>query len=375
MMGRVAVRDLFESGRGNEITIAGTDARKARDASGLYRSSRVEAAEADVRDRARTASLLRDCDVAVNCVQYQRNIDVMEAALKAGAHYVDLGGLYHMTLRQLKLHPRFKKAGLSAVLGMGSTPGITNVLAAHGSRLFDSIRSIDIKFGAADFSKIEGRPFPVPYSVSTLIEEFTLPPMVFRGRRMVREKPLGGIEQASFPAPVGRKTAFYTLHSELATFPSSFRKWGVRNVSFRVSFDREFVEKILFLSDTGLSSDKPMDYMGRKIVPREFLAKVISAQPRPKVRKLDDYECLLVEISGRKGGKSKKAQVCCMARPIPGWGAAAGDVDTGTPPSIVAQMLSRGQIEGKGVFPPEFNVPSDAFFRELEKRKMRIFTR
>src|SRR4030095_16122405 len=334
MMGRIAVRDLFQCK--HEVVIASTDIKKSSEAASKY-SSNVTAAQIDVKDTTALSMLLRDADVAVNCVQYNLNLDVMRGALKGGAHYVDLGGLYYMTKKQLKLDGRFRKEGLTAILGMGSTPGITNVLAAYGAGMFERIDSIDIKFGAADFSKIEGRPFPVPYSVSTLIEEFTLPPVVYRKGKTVKEKPLGGIEKVSFPKPVGTKTAFYTLHSELATFPDSFRKWGVKNVTFRVSFDHDFVEKVLFLSDTGMASDKPIEYKGGKIVPRDLLGKIISLQHRPKINKLDDYECLMVSMSGKAKGRKTTKQICCMARAMSEWGAAAGDVDTGTPPSIVAQ--------------------------------------
>jgi saccharopine dehydrogenase-like NADP-dependent oxidoreductase len=375
MMGRIAVRDLFESDRSNEIVIAGTDPRKAALSASAYKSARVSGVSVDVRDRASLSRILKDSDAAVNCVQYYHNLAVMEGALKAGTHYVDLGGLYYTTLKQLKLHHRFRKENLTAILGMGSTPGITNVLAAWGAERFDRIDSIDIKFGAADFSKTEGRPFPVPYSISTLIDEFTIPPVIFKNGKIKKQKPLSGFEHAKFPHPIGTKSAFYTIHSELATFPSSFRSWGVKNVTFRVSFDHDFVEKILFMADTGMASGEPVNYEGVKIVPREFLAKVISNQPRPKVKKLDDYECLLVEMSGKKGGRRKKIQACCLAKSIPEWGVSAGDADTGTPPSIVAQMIGEGQVHEHGVFPPEFHIPTESFFSELKKRKMRIFIR
>ncbi len=373
MMGHIAVRDLFESGKKDEIVVAGTTPGKAEEAARRYRSARVSGATVDVRDPSSLSSLLRDADVAVNCVQYTLNLDVMRGALAGGSHYVDLGGLYHTTLKQLRLGGGFRKEGLTAILGMGSTPGITNVLAAWASARLDRIRSIDVKFGAADFSRLRGRPFPVPYSVQTLIEEFTLPPMVFRNGRMAQEEPLGGMEEADFPPPVGRKTAFYTLHSELATFPSSFKGKGVRDVSFRVSFDRQFVEKVLFLADTGMASGEPLDYHGTEVVPREVLSRAISLQPRPKVLKLDDYECLVVDMRGSSGGKSKRVRACCMARSLPKWNASAGDVDTGSPPSIVARMLANGRIRERGVFPPEFHVPEKEFFSELARRRMKIF--
>src|SRR5512143_3399374 len=93
MMGRIAVRDLFESDSRNEIVIASTELSRARTAAAIYKSPRVSGAQIDVDDTAALARLLSGADVAVNCVQYQHNLAVMEGALKAGSHYVDLGGL------------------------------------------------------------------------------------------------------------------------------------------------------------------------------------------------------------------------------------------------------------------------------------------
>jgi lysine 6-dehydrogenase len=58
----------------------------------------------------------------------------MRGALAAGAHYVDLGGLYHVTRLQLELDGQFRERGQGALLGMGSAPGKTNLLASAASR-------------------------------------------------------------------------------------------------------------------------------------------------------------------------------------------------------------------------------------------------
>ena len=58
----------------------------------------------------------------------------MRACLEAGCHYIDLGGLYWLTGRQLELHDEFEQAGLLALLGMGSSPGKTNVMAVEAVR-------------------------------------------------------------------------------------------------------------------------------------------------------------------------------------------------------------------------------------------------
>ena len=69
------------------------------------------------------ASVLKDVSAVAACLPYRLNLQVMEAALASGTHYADLGGLYHVTLKQWELHDRFRDAGLSAVIGIGSAPG------------------------------------------------------------------------------------------------------------------------------------------------------------------------------------------------------------------------------------------------------------
>src|SRR5919198_4697126 len=93
-------------------------------------------------------TILRDVRSVAACLPYRLNLQVMEAALAAGCHYADLGGLYHVTLEQWGLHDRFRDAGLSAVMGIGSAPGITNVLARLGADALDVVTSIDMVNGA-----------------------------------------------------------------------------------------------------------------------------------------------------------------------------------------------------------------------------------
>ena len=92
------------------------------------------------------ARALEGCDVLVNSASYRVNLDAMTACLKAGCHYLDLGGLYWMTGRQLELGPRFEGAGLLALLGIGSAPGKTNLMALRAVRELRCARSIRSTF-------------------------------------------------------------------------------------------------------------------------------------------------------------------------------------------------------------------------------------
>src|SRR5439155_15160709 len=77
---------------------------------------------------------LRGHDVCVASTVYRLNPLIAEACLAAGCGYVDLGGLFHVALRTLELHDRFRDAGLVGVSCMGGARGITNMLAGVAAR-------------------------------------------------------------------------------------------------------------------------------------------------------------------------------------------------------------------------------------------------
>ena len=92
-MGSIAVRDLYDSCKDCEITIAGRDLEKAKKYANSFHDKRVKYAKADVTNINQTANLLKNCDVCINCVQYYFNLHVMKACLKAKTNYLDLGGM------------------------------------------------------------------------------------------------------------------------------------------------------------------------------------------------------------------------------------------------------------------------------------------
>ena len=187
----------------------------------LEGDAHVDASNADA-----VARSLKGAVVCVNCADYRLNLEVMRGALAARAHYVDLGGLFHMTRRQLELDEEFRAAGLTAVLGMGSAPGKTNLLArAAIERLGTGPKRLEIWAVTRDPAAAD-HPFPAPYSVRTLIDELRMRPMVVRDGDLVDVEPLSGEAEREFPEPVGRAKGIYTLHSELATVEAAATATG-----------------------------------------------------------------------------------------------------------------------------------------------------
>ena len=132
-----------------------------------YGGAKTTARVADAR--AGLGGQIAGVDVLINTAAYRINLDAMEACLAAGCHYIDLGGLYHVTRRQLELSERFAAAGRLALLGMGSSPGKTNLMAARAVAELGAVETIEIIAGGRDFAP--RGPFSPPYALQTLLDE------------------------------------------------------------------------------------------------------------------------------------------------------------------------------------------------------------
>jgi saccharopine dehydrogenase-like NADP-dependent oxidoreductase len=75
-------------------------------------------------------------------------------------------------------------------------------------------------------------------------------PVVLRGGELEEVEPLSGSAEREFPEPVGRATGIYTLHSELATLPSSIP--SLREGSFRLCLSPGLLDKLLALEEGDL---------------------------------------------------------------------------------------------------------------------------
>jgi lysine 6-dehydrogenase len=349
-MGAAAAR-LLARHQDVELTVIDVDGERAEAV-----ASSIGRAEAHPLEPGATAEALRGAQAVASCVPYRLNLEVMEAALDAGCHYADLGGLYHMTLRQLELDARFRDAGLAAVVGIGCCPGLSNVLARLGADRLDAVESIDLVDGAIE----EDGGFGVPYSADTIIDEFTAPAMVFEDGRL-REVPAGsGAVPWRFPDPLGEMEAVYTLHSELATLPSTID--GVRDVRWRLALPPAIADGFRLLVDLGLTGEEPVDTPRGPVVPRELLRAVLARMPSPDGPPRD-LEILVARVAGTKSGRPARFVAEARYDPQPE-GISAGAFGTAAPIAVASRWLAQGSVP-PGVHPPESALPAEEFAAAL----------
>jgi Saccharopine dehydrogenase NADP binding domain len=293
----------------------------------VRRDARLEGEEqVDASDPGAVTSVLDGCKVCVNCADYRLNLSVMRGALEAGTHYVDLGGLYHVTRQQLELDREFAERGLAAMLGMGSAPGKTNLLAAAAvARLDEEPESLEIWAATRDPAAAD-HPFPAPYSVRTLLDELQMRPVVVEDGYVIEVSPLSGEATRRLPDPVGEARGIYTLHSELATLPSAFPT--LKEASFRLCLSPGLLEKLLALEE--------------------------GEEPEPYEQSPASVAVHLVDAEG-------------AGRRVVGWTLTRGGSarSTSEPAARTAVELLEGRLSFAGVKPPEAAIPDPEPFLAL----------
>lgn len=364
-MGSIAVQALAGDDRVHEVVIADTNLAAARKVAGILQSAKIQLVQVDVNDRPNLVATLQGADTCLNATVYYTNLPVMAACLEAGVHYTDLGGLFHTTRKQLEWHERFAERGLSALLGMGSAPGVPNIQARYAADRLDIIDYVRIYDGIRPPAPDDMR---FTYAVPTILDEMTLQPMIFQDGQFLAVEPLTGFEDYCFTEPLGILPMHYSLHSEVATIPISFQDKHIRECFFKINYwgmAKETVEKIRVLADFGFTSSEPVAVRGQQVVPKEMLIAMMgqyvppveSFLAPPANRPPQWTKEIVTEVRGQKDGQTITYRL--------GTRTLKGALPTGVVPAIGSIWLAEGRV-APGVYPPEQALDPETFLRELE---------
>jgi len=367
LTGRCSVRDLARGGKFDRIRVADLDIGLA-EAAAKAAGPTAEAMRVDVRDTASLGHVLAGADVCVNAVQYTFNLEVMAGCLAANVPYLDFGGLFHMTRRQLEWHDRFRAADLIAIPGLGQVPGVSNVLAAEAARTMDRVDSIVIRDGWRDFTE-NGPELLFTWSPGTFLDEMVLEAQVWENGVYRPYPAMSGAEEYDFGSPVGRTRVYRTLHSEPATLPQSLAGKGVRHVEWKEGGPGIDVLRTMAL--LGLASDRPVETKGGPVVPREFTLALLKREKLlgvPPNVVPNDWEVLDIELAGLVGGRPEVRHAVGRFPPRPEWHLSATEYAVGVGGAIGAEMIVGGEISERGVVPPERCVPAAPFRAALAGR-------
>jgi saccharopine dehydrogenase-like NADP-dependent oxidoreductase len=160
----------------------------------------------------------------------------------------------------------------------------------------------------------------------------------------------------------------YSLHSEVATIPITFKEKGIRECFFKINYwgmAKETVEKVNVLAEFGFAGREPVDVGGTKITPREFMVAMMGNYvppisdflAPPKNQPPNWVKEIVTEVKGTKDGREVIYRLGTLT--------VKGALPTGAAPAIAAIWLAEKRVP-PGVHPPEAVLEPLDFFRELE---------
>jgi saccharopine dehydrogenase (NAD+, L-lysine-forming) len=334
------------------------------------RTLRTAAVDAD--DVKATVALIKSfgADLLINVALPYQDLPLMDACLHAGIHYVDTANYEPPHLAKFEYswqwayRERFQKAGLTALLGSGFDPGVTNVFCAYAQKhLFDTIETIDIMDANAGD---HGYPFATNFNPEINIREITQRGRYWEQGEWKETDPLSLKWVYDYPG-IGPKDSYLLFHEELESLAINIK--GLKRIRFFMTFSQNYLTHLRVLENVGMTRIDPIEFQGHKIVPIQFL-KALLPDPASLGPRTKGKTCIGCEITGVKDGKPRKVfihNICDHQECYAEVKSQAISYTTGVPAAIGGAMIASGQWTRPGVWNMEEMNP-DPFMAELNKR-------
>ncbi len=250
-------------------------------------SDKVQGVWVDASDVASLKKVAKGVDVIINLTVTIFNPMIMQAALEVGAHYVDtsFGEPKLMDIRArenilrdiiekrpIRFDEEYKSAGLTALVGCGSSPGVVNILARYACDKLDKVESIKIKLGRnirKPKDEIVSAWSPT-WSPFRALWGYAVEPTVYVDGQYKKFPIFSNYEVYAFPEPVGEIPLVTHQHQEPITLPHFIGK-GMRYCDFKYTVDYQAGTLI----KTGFAKMEPIRVKDVEVSPFDVLMALV----------------------------------------------------------------------------------------------------
>jgi saccharopine dehydrogenase-like NADP-dependent oxidoreductase len=355
-MGRYAAKTAANFDFVDEIVVADRDAAAA--ARVCEGSAKMRPTTVDVTDESALSQLLGGATAVLNTVGpfFQFGPRVMRAALSAGCDYADINDDWESTESLLAMHDEARARGVTALVGMGSSPGISNLLAVLAMRELDTVSEIYLGFDV-DAAIPETRGTKPSAATIHGVHQLTGRIRVFDGGNFVDQAPMRRVD-VDYPG-LGRGRGWTMGHPEAITLPRSHPALRRCMVLMSTTRSNVAVMRVLrLLVDSGiLSLERAAGWIERFEgvgKPIKSSADHLHELTQPGSQRLPP---LFAVARGTRGGVEETAAATLTSAPAGGMGGA-----TGVPLALSLALTTVDPQRRRGVFAPEELVDPVRFF-------------
>jgi len=377
-LGRIIALELASDPQVEELVLADVRGDRSKALRSIGRTATVRSLQVDVSNPIALQEALAGVDVAVNATLPEYNLAVMASCLEAGCSYIDAWGLSPVApgerpgvFDQLDLDETWKKRGLTAVVTMGSDPGISNLMARAAAERLQAVEEIRILKAASGGGDIEGYPL---YSRAVFLRDALSRPTVWDDGKLVPQAFVSGEEDYEFPPPVGKRHLYYFYHEEVLTLPLRLGR-PVRRVCYKHDLKADLVRAIVALDALGLLAEgKRLQLGGGRITFRDaFLATF--PEPSTLIGPVAGAMAIVAEVLGTKADGSRarvKGSIVVDHRDANRKrGTTAERYLTAAAVASAASLLAGRKALRAGVLAPE-ELPPNMLLPDLEARGIKF---
>ncbi|WP_421908687.1 saccharopine dehydrogenase family protein [Methanolacinia petrolearia] len=342
----------------SEITLASRTCEKCIEIAESVRKRtgqkiRIEKVDADSVDELIGLISKTNPSIVINTALPYQDLTIMEACLRTGVSYLDTANYEPPEEAKFEYswqwayQEQFTEKGLTAILGCGFDPGVTNLFCAYArDKIFDTIEYLDIvDCNAGD----HGHPFATNFNPEINIREITQKGKYWENGEWKYIKPLSESMIIDFPE-VGEKKAYLLYHEEEESLVKNIP--GLKRIRFWMTFSDEYLTHLRVLKNVGMTGIEPVEFEGHKIIPLKFLKELLP-DPSSLSEGYTGKTSIGCIIEGLKDGKRIRKMiynVCEHEKAHDEVGAQAVSYTTGVPAALGAEMFLRGIWNKPGVW-------------------------
>lgn len=350
-MGTIAAKTIASFEEVESLIIADLDPEVAKQKA-LACGDKARAAGIDVTNRKDLVSLMRRADVVMNCVGpfFRFGVTVLGAALEAGVDYLDICDDPEPTKAMHELHNRAQAAGITAIVGLGASPGITSMLAARARAELDQTEELVAGWNIEEDAGGDNR---LSYSAATVhwMQQCSGTILECDRGRLVEHKPLLDVA-LDYPGR-GRRIVYTVGHPEPVSFHYSFP-------------DLPHSFCVMVMPSAWIGNFRSLgSQIDQGKLTLEEAAQILaedSAQSGPEPNPPADTPRLPLFFALAKGAKDgRPALAATSIKSIPPGMANA----TGIPLALGTRLVLQGRVTLKGVIAPEIAFDTEEFFQML----------
>lgn len=365
--GSACAFDLVRCGDVESVVLADRDVTHPRPFLRPLLGGKLELRALDAGDADQVGAAMEEVDAVACALPYYFNVEMTRLAIRAGAHFCDLGGNTQLVDEQRALSGEAEGAGVSVVPDCGLAPGMVNILARGGIDALDETESVRIFVGGLPRHPRPPLNYQIVYSMEGVLDYYTTPVLALEEGRVVEKEALTGVETVDFPEPVGRLEAFYTAGG-ISRMPYQF-EGRIASMSYKTLRYPGHAALMKAIRDLGLVDAEPVEVGGCSVSPRDVFIEVVS--PRLRNPDADDLVAMRVVVSGTKGGAPRTITYQMIDSHDAEHGLTAMMRTTGYSLAVVARLQTEGAVR-PGVHTASEAVPADSYVRSLAERGVEI---